>query len=451
MKKLLSVLALAGTATAAVAMTGCTQSQPQDTFFEPQVSMPIVYLEKNYNGFTDDAALTAYIEKFITVTFAKEYANTKATITVDASSIDLSKEDYYTVDYTVKYGDHEKDYQGFVSVVDRAVVMMKETSKIPAFKPSIAMSELAKYSEGITFETTGSKDSDQIDSIAIDDTTVRYAVPGTHLVKFAVTTKAGHTAFIYREVKILEAETATKTEFDKYFTYTDKGLACRQDAGAKYPEHLMIPSKYTDGDKTIQTTKLEQWGCDFKWNESKETGENPEKVQFRNVKSVTIQEGHTVLTDSYLALDSYNPEDNGAKDTPSIEKVFLPETLIEIQGSSHLAGTNVKSVVLPRSLKRLDATAYSNAWKLKKLVALSMPTTINAFGAFGANTAGAWFDHFTNFEATNKVVYFYIDYMMGTSNDKESNKQFADLWAYAKTSKFRYINSFVNYNKIILD
>lgn len=461
MKKLLMALALAGAST--VAITACgpkaetAPTETKDTFFEPQVAMPTVYLEKSSNSPLTPEQIKEYVSQFIVVTFAEDYKDTTYEKVVDTSMVDVSKEQIYKINYEIKYANYSKKYTGSVAVVDRGVVNVQKTAALPAFTPSLEMDELIDYTQGIVFTEKNGTPID-IDAavrsgkIVIDDSTVRYAVPGVHLVKYTIKTEEGHIAHYYREVSINAAARTDKATFDKYFTLENGQLACKKDAAIDYPKHLMIPSEYYDDATklTVKATNYKQYGCDFKG-----TSNDAARAKFAKIETLTVQEGHTRMTDGWLSLSPYDVP--VTPETPAIKNIFLPETLTSIEGTTFMAGSDIKTLVLPRSLKRLDDKAlgdgnYQGAWKLKNLVVLGMPLSKTPSQFFGKETAAAWFDTFTSYGQTGKTVYFYADYMMGASADAAINTQFRDIWNYAKlVDRTKYINSFVNYNRILIN
>lgn len=463
MKKVLGALFIAS---AVFGLTGCKKEtvdnkdviETEKEFYEPKINIPKIYLVKGavYAG----TELENYITQFAKVTFDAAYVDEKPTVIADVSSIakdsnnKLSNVGVYEINFTVTYGSNTKVQKGIVEVVERTVLKVTETSPIAPFVPSIDMGDadnIINYLEGIKFTEFDGTDEHDInaDKIEADDATVRLAVPGVHLVKFTITCQKKYKYHYYREVTVKEAETPTKAQFEQYFVYGDSGFKCTRAVGTVFPKHLFVPSKYMDGNELVEIKKYDKAGCDFMRSGSEITGNtNALRDAYRQVMTIIYAEGHTQILDSYFAISPHRKTDA----SPSIESIHLPETLELMQGYA-LSGTSIKTIIIPRSVKVLSYGAIHWAHDMENVVFLGMPVSEASDGHSvdtKVSSTARILEEF--FKVAPKVTtYFYIDYLLGVSNETVNNELFRDVYAWVrKHSKVANLNSFVNYNKILL-
>lgn len=459
MKKLLMALALAGASTVAITACGGAKTEAPESIpvtYKAQITSPEVYLEKKLAGneMTDEE-LSVYVKQFVKISFNDEIADEGYTVSFDTNEIQQRTLGKYNVKVIVKFKDYSEVHNAIVWVVDRAVVGITETGNLPAFTPTLEMNNMPNYSTGLELKDSDGKIIDVSEAIAngkikVDESTVRFSVPGTHIVKYAIHTVDGHTYNYYRNIEIKKSLAPTKEDFEKYFVHDAiNGMSCRKDVA--FPKNLLFPSKYMDGTNEVNVTKLKQWGCDFK----PET--NTVKENWRKVDKLVVDQGHKIIPDGFFALSQWDMESTA--DLPSIRNVYLPETLTQLTGASAFAGTSITSIIIPSSVERMDASwlgysaHMSAAWKLRRVVMLGMPISKEASSTFGIDSTLPIYAEFLNWSNADasKRMFFYEGYMLGKSTDLVKNERFGQIknWAF-ENGKYN-LGSFSNFNKLILD
>lgn len=466
MKKLLMALGIL--ASTSVVITACggkdevetpqtpdTEEEVAAIEYKPEVAIANVPLQKKAVGDEiNDEVLSKYVKQFVTVSFNDADADKGYKISFDVSGVNQREVGIYTVKVNVSFDTYSESHDAKVFVVDGPVIIVNEQEDIPTFTPEIAMSTMIDYSHGLELTDSDGSNIDineaiKNEKIKVDESTVRFSVPGIHIAKMLINTKDGGQYTYYREVRVGKSKTPTKDEFEQYFNFDNAGMSCKKDV--EYPRNLLFPSKYLDGDVEVNTSKLKQWGCDFK------PATTDQRNYFRKIDKLIIDEGHKSITDGYFALNQWDV--GSTKELPSIRNVYLPETLTHITGISIFSGTALKSIIIPSSVSVLDATALgmtnTAAWNLKKVVMLGMPISANAASnIFPKGNTVSIFDRFLEWSSNNngKVMYFHADFDFGISKDPVKNARYQEVKNYAYlTNKLSNLGTFNNFNKMTLD